>query len=61
MLPIIAMTAALGNCVLSFMSAWMVGKVEAPAKANRIELNAVTRARLKLHDNHDTFAKICEL
>ena len=41
-LPIMASTAALGNWVLSFMSAWMVGKVEAPAKANMIVLKAET-------------------
>ena len=35
-----ATTTAFGNLVLSFMSAWMVGNVEAPAKANMIELNA---------------------
>ena len=29
-----AMTAEYENLSLSFMSAWMVGKVEAPAKAN---------------------------
>ena len=35
-----ATTTAFGNLVLSFMSAWMVGNVEAPANANIIELNA---------------------
>ena len=35
-----ATTTAFGNLSLSFMSAWMVGNVEAPAKANMIELKA---------------------
>ena len=35
-----AMIAEMLNLLRSAMSAWMVGKVEAPAKANIIELNA---------------------
>ena len=37
-----AITAAFGNCALSFISAWIVGKVDAPAKANIMELKAKT-------------------
>ena len=39
-LLIIAKKAAFGNLVLSFMSAWIVGKVDAPANENIIELKA---------------------
>ena len=39
LLPI-AMVAEIGNLLLTFMSAWIVGKVEAPAKANIMEPNA---------------------
>ena len=35
-----AMVAEMGNLLLSFMSAWMVGNVEAPANANIIEPKA---------------------
>ena len=35
-----AMVAEMGNLLLSFMSAWMVGKVEAPAKANIMDPKA---------------------
>ena len=35
-----AMTADRLNLLLSFMSAWMVGKVEAPAKANMMDPKA---------------------
>ena len=34
------MVAEIGNLLLTFMSAWIVGKVEAPAKANIMEPNA---------------------
>ena len=37
---VMAITTALGNMALSLMSACIVGKVEAPAKANMIELKA---------------------
>ena len=40
LLLIMEKTAALGKSVLSLMSAWMVGKTEAPAKLNMIELKA---------------------
>ena len=43
-LLIMAKTAAVGNFSLSLMSAWMVGNVPAPAKANMIELKAVPSA-----------------
>ena len=43
-LLIMAKTAAVGNFSLSLMSAWMVGNVPAPAKANMIELKAVSSA-----------------
>ena len=36
-----AMVAEMLNFPLSLMSAWMVGKVEAPAKANMIEAKAL--------------------
>ena len=35
-----AMVAEMGNLLLSFMSAWMVGNVEAPANANIMDPNA---------------------
>ena len=35
-----AMMAEMLNLLLSFMSAWMVGKVEAPAKANMMDPKA---------------------
>ena len=42
---VMAITTALGKRDLSLMSAWMVGKVEAPAKANMIELKAFPKPR----------------
>ena len=36
----IARVAEIGNLLLSFMSAWIVGNVEAPANANIIDPNA---------------------
>ena len=48
-----AMVAEMGNLLLSFMSAWMVGNVEAPANANIIEPKAgkkeIIRLRLKYY------------
>ena len=35
-----ARVAEIGNLLLCFMSAWIVGKVEAPAKANMMDPNA---------------------
>ena len=35
-----ARVAEIGNLLLSFMSAWIVGNVEAPANANIIDPNA---------------------
>ena len=35
-----ARVAEIGNLLLSFMSAWIVGNVEAPAKANMMDPNA---------------------
>ena len=37
------MTTAVGNLDLSFISICMVGKVAAPPKANRMELNAANK------------------
>ena len=37
---VIAITADWLNLLLTFMSAWIVGKVEAPAKANMMDPNA---------------------
>ena len=42
---VMAITTAFGNNDFSFISAWMVGKVEAPAKANMIELKALPKPR----------------
>ena len=58
-LLIIEKTAALGNSDLFLMSAWIVGKVEAPAKANITELKAESKLQLKIeYDIIKTFAKI---
>ena len=35
-----AIVAEMGNLLLSFMSAWMVGNVEAPANANMMDPKA---------------------
>jgi hypothetical protein len=40
MLPAIAMSTAMKNCLLSLMSDWMVGKLVAPANANIVVLKA---------------------
>ena len=45
-----ASTTALGNWAFCFMSAWMVGKVEAPANANIIELKA-TAMLIEIEDH----------
>ncbi len=40
MLPAIVMSTAVKNCLLSFISDWMVGKLVAPANANIVVLKA---------------------
>jgi hypothetical protein len=45
-----AKSTAVKNCLLSFMSDWMVGKLGAPANANIVVLKAEKRSYYKINN-----------